>query len=59
MIENDGGAGRPNVWSKTPRSRRIVGEPKRSMIAIVDPLPSMPLLYRDDRLYACRIWAGW
>ena len=42
MILNEGGAGRPNCWSNTPRSCLIVGEPNESTITIVLPLPVMP-----------------
>ena len=42
MILNDGGAGKPNVLSNTPRSFLMVGEPNESTMTIVVPLPLMP-----------------
>ena len=35
MIVRDGGAGRPNVLSKTPRSCAMVGEPNASTMTMV------------------------
>ena len=39
---SDGGAGRPNSWSKYARSCSMDGEPNGSTMTIVWPRPSMP-----------------
>ena len=48
----------PKTWSKRCRSRRIVGEPKLSTIAMVWPSPVIPAAWSGARSYAASIWAG-
>ena len=48
----------PKAWSKRCRSRRIVGEPKLSTIAIVWPAPVIPAAWSGARLYAASSCAG-
>ena len=43
------GSGKPNCWSNTLRSPRIVGEPYESTITIVSPRPSTPWRYSGLR----------
>src|SRR3984957_13161387 len=58
MIVNDGGAGRPNCLSKTPRSCLMVGEPNEATITIVSPFPGRPREYRGPRSYAASTCSG-